>query len=216
MSTPIPQKLDLASLFASVTGDLVTNQETFNQADTYNHNHGDNMVEIFKVITEAMETKPDAEPADQLAYASELLRQRSQSGSAAMYADGLAQASQQFMGKAITPQNALMLIQALLGGPQGQVPQQTQTQPSNDLLGSLISGFSGGQQAPGQDSLDIGDLMTAGMAFLNAKQQGGSDIESLVNVLVSSSQAGQSQHRAQSGALVANTLLKLIASSGRG
>jgi hypothetical protein len=34
------------------------------------------MVQIFKMITEAMETKQGADPADQLAYASELLRQR--------------------------------------------------------------------------------------------------------------------------------------------
>jgi hypothetical protein len=68
------QNLDLGSLFQAVTRNLLENQNVLNQADTYNHDHGDNMVQFFKMITEAMETKQGADPADQLAYASELLR----------------------------------------------------------------------------------------------------------------------------------------------
>jgi len=36
------------------------------------------MVEIFRVITEAMETKQSIDPAGQLEYASQLLRKKSQ------------------------------------------------------------------------------------------------------------------------------------------
>ena len=206
------QDLDLASLFGAVTGNLLENRETFNQADTYNHNHGDNMVEIFRVITEAMETKRNADPADQLAYASDLLRQRSQSGSASMYADGLAQASQQFEGRAVTPDDATTLVKALLGGSQAQA--HPQSQPSSDLLGSLLSSLTGAKPDKSQDALDVGDLLTAGMAFLDSKQRGESNVGALVDALVSSTQAGQSPHRAQSGALVANTLFQLFGSMG--
>jgi hypothetical protein len=112
-----------------------------NQADTYNHDHGDHMVEIFRVITEAMETKRNATPEDQLAYASELLRQGSKSGSASIYAGGLSQASKQFKGQNITQDNILMLLQSLLGSQPSQTTQQPQS--SGDMIGSLISSDSG-------------------------------------------------------------------------
>jgi hypothetical protein len=57
----------LQVFFQTVTQSLAGKKEELNQADTYNNNHGDNMVDIFKVITQAMEQKQDAAPSDQLA-----------------------------------------------------------------------------------------------------------------------------------------------------
>jgi hypothetical protein len=228
----------------------------------YNHDHGDNMVEIFGVINEAMDAKRGKKPAEQLAYASQLLEQRSQSGSAKMYASGLSQASRQFKGKAVTPDNVSTLLQALLGGQaSGQQPsgasddllgslmgglaggQGTGQQPSgasDDLLGSLMGGLAGGQGAGQQPSgatpdllgsllggtagsqstssqggLDLGDLLNAGMAFMNSQQQGDSSLESIIKAFVSATQAGQKPYRAQSGELVANTMIQLLAQQGR-
>ncbi len=106
--------IDLLSLFKSVTGTLQDNRESLNKADEYNANHGDNMVEIFDVITQAISKKGGADPADQLAYASQLLGKK-KSGSAQAYAQGLSQASNQFQGKKVTQDNAMQLIQTLLG-----------------------------------------------------------------------------------------------------
>jgi hypothetical protein len=196
--------------FQAVTRNLLENQNALNKADTYNHDHGDNMVQIFKVITEVMETKQGADPADQLAYASELLRQWSKSGSASIYADGLSHASQQFKGQNVTKDNILVFLQSLLWSQPSQIPQQPQS--SGDLLGSFISSFTWVQQGSGQDSLDLNNVLTAGMAFLNNKQQGKGDLESLVNAFVSTTQAGQTPHRAQSATLVANTMLQMLGS----
>ena len=82
------KSIDLSQLFGSVVPALAEQKKTLNQADTYNHNHGDNMVEIFEVITQAMKAKSNATPAEQLAYASQLLQAKSQSGSAQLYAQG--------------------------------------------------------------------------------------------------------------------------------
>jgi hypothetical protein len=252
-----PNSLNLASLFQTVAGSLTSQRENLNNADTLNHDHGDNMVQVFNMISQAMATKKDATPADQLEYASQLLRQQ-KSGSAAVYAQGLAQASTEFKGqKQVTTDNAIGLIQALLGGgqastaqPQGgmgdllgsllggggtaaQQPQggigdllgsllgggNTGTQQpqggTEDLLGSLLGGANNAQpqqQAPQQDSggLDVGDLLNAGMAFMNTKQQGGNNMQAIVNALVSGSAMGNSQHRSQSGALVVNSILQTI------
>ena len=226
-----PGNIDLASLFQTVTGTLTKNRENLNEADTSNHDHGDNMVDTFEVITQAMKEKQGADPADQLAYAAEILRER-KSGSAQLYAKGLSQASQEFQGQQVTSGNAMTLIQTLLGGGQAS-GQQQQSGGVGDILGSLLGGTnqqeqqSGGvgnilgsllggtnQQAPTQQSsqgLDIGTLLNAGMTFMNTKSRGGSNIEAIVNAIVSSSAMGGS-YRSQSGSLVANTLMQAVQS----
>jgi len=200
--------LDLTTLFQSVTSNLLQNKDTLNKADTYNHDHGDNMVQIFEVITEAMQTKQGADPADQLAYASELLRKKSQSGTAQFYVQGLTKAAKEFSdGQQVTPDNAIMLVQSLLGAE----PKQ---QSSGNMLGSLLSGLTGGGQAQ-DDGLDAGDLLNAGLAFMQSRQQGESTGEALMDALVAGTAMGQTPHRAQSGALVANTLMQVIGSMGQ-
>lgn len=203
-------KLDLSKMFQSVSNILVKNKENLNQADSYNHDHGDHMVDIFKVITQAMEAKKGAEPADQLAYASELLRKGPQSGSAGLYSKGLWQAAQQFKDQKITGGNAMQLVQTILGG--GQTPVSAQApKPSGDLLGSLLSRFTG-SGAQEDQGIDSSDLLAAGMAFFQSKQSGESTLEALVDAAVASSQMSGSAHRTMSGKLVANTLMKTISS----
>jgi len=153
------QSVDLAQLFGTVASALAQNQSTLNTADTYNHDHGDNMVQIFEVITQAMKEKNAATPADQLAYASQLLRSKSQSGSAKIYAEGLSEASSRFQGKkTVTPNSAMTLIQALLG----------------------------------------------------AQKKVSSDLDALLNAVMSNSRMSSSDYRSQSGAMVANALLKAL------
>ena len=252
-----PNQLNLASLFQSVAGSLASQKENLNNADTLNHDHGDNMVEVFNVISQAMKEKQNASPADQLEYASQLLRQ-AKSGSAQVYAQGLAEASKEFQGqKQVTPDHAINLIQALLGGGQAstaqpqsgvgdligslfggrnssaQQPQggigdllgsllggggSTATQQpqsgTGDMLGSLLGGANNAQsQTQGQQGssgLGVGDLLNAGMAFMNTKSQGGNNLEAIVNALVSGSAMANSQHRSQSGGLVVNSILQAI------
>jgi hypothetical protein len=208
-------KIDLLKLFQTVTSNLSQNQENLNQADTFNHDHGDHMVEIFQVITQAMQEKKGSDPADQLAYASQLLRNK-KSGSAQLYAQNLSNASQQFSGKSITPDNVGLLLQSLLGG---QAPNQSQQNaPANDPLSAILGGLTGGQNQAqdGQPSIDANDLLNAGLAFMQAKQGGSTNLEAAVNALVSSSAMGNSDHRSQSGALVANSVLQLLGSMSKG
>jgi hypothetical protein len=138
---PAPE-VDLTSLFNTVTKTLKGNQTSLNEADAYNHDHGDNMVKNFKVITKALKEKQGASPSEQLTHASEILRQSSTSGSAQLYSQGLTQAANQLQGqRAITAQNAMSLVQALIGGQQAAQPAETQ--PS-DLLGGLMGSLMGG------------------------------------------------------------------------
>ncbi len=164
------RQVDLEKSFREVTRTLKENKEALNAADDYNHNHGDNMVKNFQVITKAMREKRGTEPAEQLAYASQVLAERSQSGSGQMYAQNLARAADTMRGQhAVTPETAMTLVQALMGGQPGAVqPGTAQGDAMSSMLGALMSGQAGaGQPGAAQDD----PMSTIMGAILNA--QGG-------------------------------------------
>jgi hypothetical protein len=237
MTTPQTGQVDLARSFSAVTRALKANQASLNASDEYNHNHGDNMVKNFQVITTAMRQKKDAAPSEQLQYASQALAKRANSGSAQMYAQGLSQAAERLQGqRGIDANSMITLVQALMGGGQASAPapasaggmgdllgsllgggataQPTQPQSAGglgDLLGSLLGGEPQQQSTPQQSGgLDMGTLLSAGMAFLQARQQGQDVLPALVQAIVSGSQMSNSAHHNQSGTLVASTLLNTI------
>ena len=252
------QALTLPSIFKAVSKTLSENEAVLNEADTYNHNHGSNMAKAFTTVSKAVAKKKDLPVSDQLAYASEVLKDSS-GGSARFYAQGLANASQKFQGKQLNENtiglliNSMMgtqepaqetsgaadrsLLGSLLGGLSGSTQQQSQpsggdllgsllggmtgstqqqSQPSGgDLLGSLLGGMTGNSQqqsqpSGGDNSLDVTDLLSAGLAYYSAKQQGGSTMEAIMQVLSSASPLGKREDQTQSGALVINTILNML------
>lgn len=232
--------VDLASMFGAAAQALAANQSSLNQADADNHNHGDNMVQAFNMISQVMGKQQGASPSQQLNQASQYLAQNGNSGSAHVYSQGLAQAAQQLQGQsAVTPDNAMLLIQGLLGGAQG--PQQPAQQQGGDLMSALLGGGGQGQASQGgagdllgallgggqgqaaspqgaaqaNDGLDLGDLLNAGMTFMNAKQQGQSTLQAGLSALMAAGPMGQKPHRQQSGQLVANALLQAVTGMGK-
>lgn len=215
---------ELASLFGAAAQALAANQTSLNQADTENQNHGDNMVQAFNLITQALSSQGGGTPTQQLNHASQYLGQHANSGSAHVYSQGLAQAAQQLQGQSsVTPQNAGALIQALLGdgsNPPGGADLigsllgggQAGADPTA-LLGSLLGGGAApaGAAAQANNGLDLGDLLNAGMAFMNAKQQGQSNLQAALSAIMGAGPMAQKQYRQQSGQVVANALLQAIA-----
>lgn len=284
------QNVDLVKVFSQVSRMLAKNKQTLNEADTYNHDHGDHMAETFQTITKAMRREKGADASQLLQAAAQTLSKQADNGSAQLYSQGLQKAAQQFQGQNVDTKSAMNLLQTLLSGGQaapqqssqppsgagqaaggmgdllgsllgggqpanqsgggmedllgsllggGQPPSDagqaapTQTsQPSQgsqgggDLLGSLLGGLTGSsqQQSPsgaGQaggglsDGLDMGDLMTAGMAFFQAKQQGKDTMGSLIDAFVAASGMGSSPHRQQSTQLVASTFMNALGKMGK-
>jgi hypothetical protein len=227
----------LSNLFQAVTKTLVDNQQSLNQADDRNHDHGTNMVQTFQTITQALEKKQGSSGSDALKYAATQVSKEASSSSAQLYAQGLTNAAAQLQGQAINPQSAVQLLQTLIGGAQspqtaaqtggsdllgsllgglisgGQNQEQQAAQPAGgDLLGSLLGGLTGGgQQQTGSNSgLDMGDLVNAGMAFMQAKQSGGSNAAALLQAVLAGSGMGNSNHRQQSTQLVASSFLQAL------
>jgi hypothetical protein len=202
-----PAGVDMSALFGAAAKALAANKASLNEADAENHNHGDNMVQVFNMISQVMASQRGAPPAEQLNHASKYLAQNGTSGSAHVYSQGLAQAAQQFKGQqAVTPDNAMLLIQSLLGDGQS-APSQ-----GGDLLGALLGGQQSTQQGGGskKEGLDLGDLVNAGLTFMNAKQQGQDNLQAALTALMSTGPMAQKPYRQQSGQVVANALLQVI------
>jgi len=265
------QALTLPSILKAVSKTLSENEAALNEADTYNHNHGTNIAAAFSAASKAVARKKDLPVADQLAFASEVM-QGSSSGSAKIYAQGLATAAQQFQGKQLNENTIGLLINSMMGmqepaqassgaananllgsllggltGAQSQPSQPSggdllgsllggltgsQSQPSQpsggDLLGSLLGNLTGAQSQPSQPSggdllgsllggqsssgsgLDVTDLLSAGLAYYAATQQGSSPLEAIMQALSSSSPLGKREDQKQSGAMVINTILNML------
>lgn len=209
--------IDLVKVFQTVAKNLAQNRDALNQADDYNHNHGDNIVQVFQLVTKALKEKKGADVSEQLAYASDYLSRKTKSGSGQAYAEGLAQAANQFKGQELTSDTAMTLINALLGGGQTQAPAEPES-PVANLLGALLGGTQS-QAQPSQQTPDTSQLLSMGlnigMNFLQAKQQGRSNLEALVQAVVANSQMGQTPHRAQSATIIASTLMSLLAGGAK-
>lgn len=234
-------EVNIAKLFNAVSEALNREKDALNAADAYNHDHGDNMAQNFKVITEALEQKQGASPSEQLAYAGQVLQQSSNSGSAKLYSEGLTRASTRLQGQtAVTRDNAFGLVQALLGG--GQVNESA----SGDLMGQLAGMLSGGGAAPAASQpeesqspdvleglvgallggglskgsaarripqgrgITFSTLLTAGSTYLQAKEQGSSAVQAIIQAVIAGSQMKETPHQAQSGQVVGSTLLNTI------
>ncbi|MBG0787011.1 MAG: hypothetical protein H0S79_18090 [Anaerolineaceae bacterium] len=197
--------VDLSQIFQSVTSALASQQNDLNEADTYNHDHGDHMVQIFNLVQQAVSKKSDAPVADQLAYASKMLTKETDSGSAKLYAEGLANAAKSFTGTELNADSLSMLVKSLMSVESNQAPTQS---TGGNALGSLLSSLMGGQDSSGEDDgLGMDDLLRAGLTFMQSKQDGDTNMEAAMDALLAASPMGQSSHRSQSGSIVGSTIM---------
>jgi hypothetical protein len=107
------------------------------------------------------------------------------------------------------------LLGDLLGSLAGAQQPQPQAQPAGgDMLGSLLGGLTGGgtaqPQANADNGLDLGDLVNAGMAYMQAKQSGGTNAAALLQAVLAGSGMGNTNHRAQSTQLVVNSFMQAL------
>ncbi len=195
--------VDLVKMFSAVAETMVENQTSLNKADQYNQDHGDHMVEIFELVTGAMKNISSDDISSGLAKASELLSGK-ESGSAAMYAKGLGQAAEYFQDQDLDATQLLPLLQTMLGGGEASI-----SQGAGGLLDSLVGSIGG------EDGLDLGDILSAGAAFLQSKEEGDSNLEAAVDAVISASKMGETPHRAQSSKLVADVLLQTLLSASQ-
>jgi len=79
-------------------------------------------------------------------------------------------------------------------------------------MGGLLSTLLGGQSSSqgGSSGLDAKDLLSAALAYFSAKQSGQSSMQAIMQAISAASRFGGSKDRAQSGAVVVNTILNML------
>ena len=204
----------LSDQFEKVAGRLIQDRAALNQSDTLNGNHGDHMVAIFQIASQAALQMPGDDLAGAMELASNELRQLEDNASAQLYAQGLQHFASQFREHAIGFDDLETYIQSALA-------EHKQSEPKNpkagDVLKALVSGLAGWQSASQYEGalkkgMEMGYLFDLGVAYLQAKQRTDNKIEALAETAVLVSPLGKTPYRAQSGKLVIVTLLKAMAS----
>jgi hypothetical protein len=193
----------LAPIFQAAQAVMQKSRSAFNQADSLNGNHGDHMVEIFAVAVQAAQEKQAEGLAEAMDYAGALLRNLTENGSAQLYACGLTQLGEQFRKYNIALEELVPYMRNVLKDV--KEPDQVRTPSrSGDILKALVSALAGwqqsesGKQAPA-NPLDLGYMFDLGIAYLQAKQRGGSRAEVIADAAATVSPLSQVQHRYQSG-----------------
>lgn len=188
------EELNLSTVFKEITKVLATNRQQLDDADEYNHNHGSNMVHTFNLIQQAVASKETEPASEQLAFASKILADQSTGSTAQIYAEGLAKASQEFVGKDFNASTAGTLINSMMGMGGGtergagdflstllgslskpEAQQETQApapaQPT-DLFGSLIGNLTAQQPVDTTPSQpDVSDLLGGLLGGMTGQQQ---------------------------------------------
>jgi hypothetical protein len=225
------QPYDLSNLFGAALEAMAANRQEINDLDGYNGNHGDNMVENLRLITESLQEKSSQTPAEALGYASQRLQSDGRGGTSQYYARGLGQAAEQLQGRASLDGNDVMsLVQMLLGAipSEGHEPQpQAGGSVLDQVLGMASEQppqgrpFDQAQGRPQDSDLDLDDvlnvLLPAGLAFLQAKQSGADTASAAKQALMSALMGGQvnplqaGTPRAAAGGLMAQSILQALA-----
>jgi hypothetical protein len=124
---------------------MTAQRQEINALDGHNGNHGDNMVENLRMITEALDAKKSQPPSEALRFASQQLQSKGHGGTSQYYARGLNDAAEQLQGRSSMGQPEVMsLVQSLLGAiPSQGHPQQMQG--TGSVLEQVL-GMAAGQQ----------------------------------------------------------------------
>ena len=226
---------ELAPLFRAVGDALSQNRLALNQSDPVNGDHGDHMVAVFELAARAAAEKPGPDVAATMEHAAQLLAAQAGNGSAQVYAHGLEQVARQLRRYNVSLDDLLSYVQSALSEekeagasdqPQSGQPKAVGHPPepgasSGDVLKALMNGLAGwGQiesgQIPKDSPLDMGTLFEFGMAYMQARQRGGSRVEILADAAASVSPLSKTPHRYASGKLAIWALLTAMQGTSSG
>lgn len=210
----VESQADLSLIFKAVAASLLLNRETLNGADSANGNHGDHMLEIFKTAAQVLEENPGLGLAEALDLASQRLALLSGNGSAQVYSQGLARFASQFREHQVSLDQLLLYVRSVARD-QANESSQGAGNPNGEVLKALVGGLNGWRQSEpganqGERKLDMGALFEMGIAYLQAKQRGGSRLEILADAAASASPLSQLPYRYQSGKLALHALLQAM------
>lgn len=210
---------DLAGVFQAATVALSRQREALNQADPDNANHGDHMLEIFRVATQAAQSLPLASLPEALEKAGRFLAQLGDNASAQVYARGLEQFSQAFRDHQVEFEDLASYVQHMVqespaeGKAGGPMASPAKGDRGAEVMKALVSGLAAWGQVengkiPSEKGIDVSYLFELGIIYMQAKSHGGSRLDVLSEAAVNASPLSRVPRRLQSGKLAFHALLQ--------
>lgn len=212
--------IELAPVFQSVADALTRQRDTFNQADAYNGNHGDHMLEIFSLAAQAAGHEMGKPLGDAMESVASRLSHLVDNGSAQVYARGLRQFGDQFRQQNVSLDDLERYVVGLLkeNGP-GDARQKSPApeEQGGDVLKALMNGLANWRavesgREPSPKPMDAGYLFDLGVAYMQAKARGGSRTQVIADAAASVSPLNDVPYRVESGKLAVQTLLEALLS----
>jgi len=214
--SPLPP--GLGQVFFKVSTVLESNRQDLNDADPINGNHGDHMVEIFKVASTTssalMTGSRPVSMSEILFTVGRLLEAFPENESAHVYALGLTRFAHEFQSREIElPDLEAFVRRVLADSPDVSHPPSPDR--GKDVLRALLDGLVGWRKAEkGQASasgwLDMGALFEFGIIYLQAKEAGGSKAEVIARTAAMASPLNEVPHRLKSGRIALLALLQAL------
>jgi hypothetical protein len=190
------------------------------QADPYNQNHGDHIVEIFDLTADSINSLAGQPLSDAMEFAAGQLVSLPANGSAQVYAKGLAQFAQRFREYGVSTEELMMYVRGLLKSdkedPTIRVNKKEERSSQRaEVLKALMAGLADWRtvdkgEEPTRDPLDVGYLFDLGVAYMSAKTRGGGRAKVIADAAVSVTPLNAIPHRAESGRLAIQTLLEAM------
>lgn len=205
---------DLAPVFVAVEAVMRHHQQAFNQADAINGNHGDHMLAIFEVAVRAAQEKQSASLAEAMDYAGALLFALPQNSSAQVYGRGLTSLAEQCRKYDLSLDELSAYVRDVLS----EKSEQTGNAPaprSGEILKALVAALAGWKVQENGDektagAIDLGYMFDLGVAYLQARQRGGTRLEVIADAAASVSPLSSVPYRRESGRLAIVALLEAL------
>jgi len=141
------RQVDVGTLLGGVAQMLSHNSGNLNGIDQGNGTHGERMAQAFQVAAQAAQNSGTGDAGQALQAAAQAMQQQGRGKAASYYANGLAQAAQQFSGqKGISISDLSPFLQSFVGGVQSGNPAQQGQGTMIDALGPALSAYMQGQQ----------------------------------------------------------------------
>ena len=212
----------LSRIFQAAAHVVAANRADLNLSDKSNGNHGDQMVAIFETAQRAAQETSEASLADAMAYAAVLLEDMPDNSTAQVYRRGLLCLAEQFRQRDVGLVDLLAYVHSHLAEGEALPSSQIDPEKSAALLKALVHAMANWEQSEKTGSVgeaagsargaDMGYLFGVGMAYLQAKQQGGDRLDILAETVVASSPLAGAPDRRQSGKLVVRAMLEAMRS----
>jgi hypothetical protein len=163
--------VDVATLLQSIAGQLGESRTVLNQLSGAGGQgtHGERMANAFRAAADAAQNAGTDDAGQQLERAAEAMRSKGNGVAAGYYADGLAEAAQQFRGQSgISMDNIAPFLQSFLGGVERNNPARPGQGNMLDALTPAVTAMNQAQQSGGGGQQA---LMAALLGSMSGAQQ---------------------------------------------